>query len=47
MSDVQKLKDAIAEYNKETKEVNDKLNKIVEDTRQRLVEQAEKQNHPN
>jgi len=39
MSDAQKLKDCIAEYNKAKKEIDDKLNKAEENTRQRRQEQ--------
>jgi len=46
MSDVQKLKDAIGEYRKANKELDDKLNKVEENTRQLRREQAEKLNRP-
>ena len=41
MSDVQQLKDAVAEYHKAQKELDDKLNKAVEETRQLRQEQTE------
>ena len=43
MSDAQKLKDAIAEYRKANKELDEKLSKIEENKRQNRQEQAEQQ----
>jgi len=43
MSDVQKLKDAITEYHKANKGLDDKLNKIEENNRQRRQAQEESQ----
>lgn len=45
MSDEQKLKDSIAEYNKASKNLDDKLNKAEESVRQRRQEQAEQSTH--
>lgn len=42
MSDMQKLKDAVAEYRKANKQLDDKLNKAVEKSRQIRREQAGK-----
>ncbi len=41
MSDSQKLKDAIAEYRKENKYLDDKLNKAEQNNRQNRIEQKE------
>ena len=41
MSDVQQLKDAVNEFDKAAKELDDKLNTAVEETRQLRQEQTE------
>jgi len=43
MSDVQKLKDAVEEYRKAKKNLDDKLNKIAENNRQSRQAQEESQ----
>ncbi|KKM71580.1 hypothetical protein LCGC14_1429110 [marine sediment metagenome] len=45
MSDSQKLKDAINEYRKENKDLDDKLNKAEQNNRQNRIEQKEQSNH--
>lgn len=44
MSDVQKLKDAIAEYRKANKTLDERLNKI-EESKRRTRQEAEEQLH--
>lgn len=46
MSDAQSLKDCIGEYRKANKNLDDKLTKIEEDSRQRSREREEQSNHP-
>ena len=46
MSDQQKLKDSIIEYNKVKKDLDDKLNKAVEKVQQTRQEQAAQSSRP-
>ena len=46
MSDQQKLKESIVEYNKAKKDLDDKLNKAAEKVRQTRQEQAAQSSRP-
>ncbi len=47
MSDAQKLKDTVTEYNKAIKNFNDKVKEAEETSRQSRLESEEQSNRPN
>ncbi|KKK57826.1 hypothetical protein LCGC14_3050580 [marine sediment metagenome] len=47
MSDVQQLKDAVAEYHKAQKNFNDKVKEAEETSRQSRLESEEQSSRPN